>query len=57
MPIVYRIVSEVCVLSEFSNTYICNSKVNNEGLKIREQHLLSLAVLDIYIPYNFVQMI
>lgn len=57
MPIVYRIVSEVCVLSEFSNTYICNSKVNNEGLKIREQHLLSLAVLHIYIPYNFVQII
>lgn len=41
---------EVCVFPEFSNTYLCNSKVKNEALKIRGQHLLSLAVLHIYIP-------
>jgi len=49
--------SELYVLSEISNTSLCNSKVKDEALKIRGQHLLTLAVLHIYIPYEFVQII
>lgn len=49
--------SEVYVLFEISNTYFCNSKVKDKALKIRGQHLLTLAVLNVYIPYKFVQMI
>lgn len=49
--------SEAYVLFEISNTYLCNSKVKDEALKIRGQHLLTLAVLHIYIPYKFVEMI
>lgn len=36
---------------------ICNSRVRDETLKIRGQHLLTLAALHIYITSKFVQMI
>lgn len=49
--------SEVYVLFEISDTDLWNSKVKDEALMIRGQHLLTLAVVPIYISYKFAQMI